>query len=167
MKYRNFRPFGSISALTLGGGGIGNVWGKTTRKEAVDTVLYAIDSGINHLDMAPMYGRGEAELVVGEALKDRDVTKLNITTKCQLGTLPHDKVYEKLNESLIESFERMNIENIKKLVDFADLSSDELIGGFDEIKGKKVRIEGYLEEFSLSRKEADDLIMAAREIAYK
>ena len=57
--------------------------------------------------------------------------------------------------------------NIKKLVDFADLSSDELIGGFDEVKGKKIRIEGYLEEFSLSRKEADDLIMAAREIAFK
>ena len=56
--------------------------------------------------------------------------------------------------------------NIKKLKDFADLSSDELIGGFDEIKGKKIRIEGYLEEFSLSRKEADDLIMSAREIAY-
>ena len=57
--------------------------------------------------------------------------------------------------------------NIKKLSDFADLSSDELIGGFDEIKGKKIRIEGYLEEFSLSRKEADELIMAAREIVYK
>ena len=27
--------------------------------------------------------------------------------------------------------------NIKKLSDFADLSSDELIGGYDEIKGKK------------------------------
>ena len=57
--------------------------------------------------------------------------------------------------------------NIKKLSDFADLSSDELIGGYDEIKGKKIRIDGYLEEFSLSKKEADDLIMAAREIAYK
>ena len=57
--------------------------------------------------------------------------------------------------------------NIKKLSDFADLSSDELIGGFDEIKGKKIRIEGYLEEFSLSRDEADQLIMSAREIVYK
>ena len=57
--------------------------------------------------------------------------------------------------------------NIKKLRDFADLSSDELIGGYDEVKGKKIRIEGYLEEFSLSRKEADELIMAAREKAYK
>ena len=57
--------------------------------------------------------------------------------------------------------------NIKKLSDFADLSSDELIGGFDEIKGKKIRIEGYLEEFSLSREEADQLIMAARDIVFK
>jgi len=57
--------------------------------------------------------------------------------------------------------------NIKKLSDFADLSSDELIGGFDEIKGKKIRIEGYLEEFSLSREESDQLIMSAREIVFK
>ncbi len=56
---------------------------------------------------------------------------------------------------------------IKKLSEFADLSSDELIGGFDEIKGKKIRLEGYLEEFSLSREEADQLIMSAREIAFK
>jgi N utilization substance protein A len=57
--------------------------------------------------------------------------------------------------------------NIKSLKDFAELSSDELIGGFDEIKGKKIRIEGYLEEFSLSRDEADQLIMSAREIVFK
>ncbi len=57
--------------------------------------------------------------------------------------------------------------NIKKLSDFADLSSDELIGGFDEVKGKKIRINGYLEEFLLSKDEADQLIMSARNIVYK
>ena len=57
--------------------------------------------------------------------------------------------------------------NIKKLADFADLSSDELIGGYDEIKGKKIRVDGYLEEFSLSREEADQLIMSARDIVFK
>ena len=34
-------------------------------------------------------------------------------------------------------------------------------------KGKKIRIKGYLEEFSLSREEADELIMSARNIVYK
>ena len=57
--------------------------------------------------------------------------------------------------------------NIKKLSDFADLSSDELIGGYDEIKGKRVKIDGYLEEFSLSKEEADQLIMSARSIVFK
>ena len=57
--------------------------------------------------------------------------------------------------------------NIKKLIDFAELSSDELIGGFDEIKGKRIRINGYLEDFALSKEEADNLIMGARKIVFK
>ena len=55
---------------------------------------------------------------------------------------------------------------ILTLNDFADLASDELIGGFDIIKGEKIRINGYLEDFALSKAEADDLIMKAREKVY-
>ena len=58
-------------------------------------------------------------------------------------------------------------QKILSLNDFADLASDELIGGFDIIKGERIRIKGYLEDFALSRKEADDLIMSARDKIYK
>jgi len=58
-------------------------------------------------------------------------------------------------------------QNILKLSDFADLASDELTGSFDEIKGEIVKIRGYLEDFALSKKEADDLIMSARDIVYQ
>ena len=58
-------------------------------------------------------------------------------------------------------------QKILSLSDFADLASDELIGGFDEIKGERIKIKGYLEDFALSRKEADDLIMTARDKIYK
>ena len=34
-------------------------------------------------------------------------------------------------------------------------------------KGERIKIKGYLEDFALSKKEADELIMTAREIAYK
>ena len=57
-------------------------------------------------------------------------------------------------------------QKIKKLSDFADLSSDELIGGYDEIKGKKLELKATRGIFFI-RKEADELIMSAREIAYK
>ena len=56
---------------------------------------------------------------------------------------------------------------ILTLEDFADLASDDLTGGYDVIKGTKVKIEGYLEDFALSREEADELIMSARNIIYK
>ena len=56
---------------------------------------------------------------------------------------------------------------ILTLKDFADLASDELTGSYDVIKGERVKIKGYLEDFALSRKEADELVMSAREIAYK
>ena len=58
-------------------------------------------------------------------------------------------------------------QKILSLEEFADLASDELIGGFDIIKGERIKIKGYLEDFALSRKEADDLIMTARDKAYK
>ena len=56
---------------------------------------------------------------------------------------------------------------IKTLKDFAELSTDELICGHDEKKGVKFKIEGYLEEFALTKNEADNLIINARDIVFK
>ncbi len=58
-------------------------------------------------------------------------------------------------------------QKILTLNDFADLASDELTGGYDVVKGDRVKIKGYLEDFALSKNEADDLIMSARSKAYK
>ena len=58
-------------------------------------------------------------------------------------------------------------QKILTLSDLADLASDELTGTYDIVKGERVKIKGYLEDFALSKKEADDLIMSARDKAYK
>ena len=47
------------------------------------------------------------------------------------------------------------------------MASDELTGGYDIVKGERVKIQGYLEDFALSKDEADELIMSARNIIYK
>jgi len=57
-------------------------------------------------------------------------------------------------------------QKILTLTDFADLSSDELTGAYDTVRGERVKIKGYLEDFALSKKEADELIMSAREKVY-
>ena len=56
MKTNSLGPVGQVSRLTLGGGGIGLVWGESTRDEAIATIHAALDGGINLLDTAPMYG---------------------------------------------------------------------------------------------------------------
>jgi len=56
---------------------------------------------------------------------------------------------------------------IKTLKDFAELSNDELIGGYDEKNGERFKIDGYLEEFALTKTEADELIISARNIVFK
>ena len=135
MIKRKFKPFGEISALTLGGGGIGNVWGSTTRKEAVATVNLAIDKGINHFDVAPMYGKGEAEKVLGLALKNKNLDGLHFTTKCLLGTLPETEVYNYLNASLTRSLQTMGIEKVNLFLLHSQLIEDDFkLSNYNEMK---------------------------------
>jgi aryl-alcohol dehydrogenase-like predicted oxidoreductase len=138
MRFRDFKPFGKISSLTLGGGGIGNVWGETTRKEAVETVNLALQSGIDHLDVAPMYGKGEAERVVGEVAKDKNLNDINITTKCRLGNPKNKDVYDILNNSLCRSLKTMNVEKVNLFLLHSQLIEDDYqLYKFNEGREKK------------------------------
>jgi len=125
MEQRSFKPFSTVSALSLGGGGIGNVWGESTRSERVSTVNLAIESGINHLDIAPMYGKGEAERVVGEVFKGRDHSAINLTTKCRLGTVTDSEVYTRLNNSLCRSLETMGVDKVNLFLLHSQLIEDD------------------------------------------
>ncbi|MGE0666719.1 MAG: aldo/keto reductase [Sphingomonadales bacterium] len=112
METRYLGTLWPVSSLTLGGGGIGNVWGPTTREEAVATVKAGVDSGITLLDLAPGYGRGEAEMVVGEAFGGRLPDGVRTTTKYQLGSPPAADVYRKTEESLRRSLSHMKREQV-------------------------------------------------------
>ncbi len=71
MQQHRFGRMPPVSALTLGGGGLGMVWGETTFEECVLTVHAAVEAGITLLDLAPRYGDGKAEEVVGAAFAGR------------------------------------------------------------------------------------------------
>ena len=137
MNYRDFKPYSKISSLTLGGGGIGQVWGETTSEEAIKTVHAALDHGINHFDVAPMYGKGEAERIIGQSLNGLDSDNLFFTTKCQLGTLPDSEVYDKLNHSLTKSLENMKLEKVNLFLLHSQLIEDNYkLFKFDEMRAK-------------------------------
>lgn len=117
MNTRPLGALGQVSALTLGGGGLGQVWGATTRDEAIATAREAVESGINLLDLAPSYGRdGEAERVIGEAFGGRIPPGVRVTTKHVLGSPPAAEVYRRLSESLDGSLARMRLERVDTFI---------------------------------------------------
>tara|TARA_R110002110_G_scaffold56762_7_gene161040 strand:- start:6847 stop:7863 length:1017 start_codon:yes stop_codon:yes gene_type:complete len=103
MKTRKLGNLWPVSALTLGGGGLGQVWGTTDREEAVATVHAAVDAGITLLDLAPLYGRGEAEAVAGAAFNGAWPSQMRVTTKAILGARHFDGLEERLERSLVRS----------------------------------------------------------------
>ena len=109
MQKRTFGRLAEISALTLGGGGTGQVWGPTSRQEAVATVLEAVEAGIAFLDAAPLYGNGEAELVIGETFNGQLPHGVQVSTKCRLGNPAPDQVLPILEKSLDDSLARMKL----------------------------------------------------------
>ena len=112
MQHHSFGRLHPVSILTLGGGGIGMLWGQTTREECVATVRAAVDAGIDLLDLAPRYGDGKAELVVGDAFGGRLPEGGRVTSKCLLGDTAAPEVETRLRRSIAESLERMRLKRL-------------------------------------------------------
>jgi N utilization substance protein A len=51
---------------------------------------------------------------------------------------------------------------VKTLEDFADLATDEIIGGYEARPEGRVRVPGVLDQFGLSKEDAETLILRAR-----
>jgi len=87
MKFKTLNRFDQpFSALGYGCWGIsgGNSWSRSDDQQAIDTIHAAIDGGINFFDVAPVYGLGHAESVLGQALQGKDRASLIIASKCGL-----------------------------------------------------------------------------------
>ena len=115
MHTRQLGSLWPVSRLTLGGGGLGQVWGATDRDEAVATVHAAVAAGITLFDMAPLYGRGEAEAVIGAAFHGRPPAGVRVTTKCQLGTVPAADVDATIRRRLERSLETLRLNRVDVL----------------------------------------------------
>ncbi|MDP6389451.1 MAG: aldo/keto reductase [Alphaproteobacteria bacterium] len=125
METRQLGSLWPVSALTLGGGGIGQLWGETTREECIATVRAAVDGGITLLDLAPSYGDGEAESVIGAAFEGSLPDGVRITTKCRLGTPPPADVEANVLRSLEESLARLRLERVDLLFLHSNIVPDD------------------------------------------
>ncbi len=125
MKTVPLGPFKNISRLTLGGGGIGQGWGETSRDEAMATIRLAIDHGITLLDTAPLYRNCES--IIGETFGGKLPVDVKITSKCRLGSPPPADVEAKLTKSLDASLSAMRIDHIELFFLHTNICDDDYV----------------------------------------
>ena len=70
-----------VSRLSLGTAALGGLYTSVSDADCTDTVLTAIDNGINFIDTAPHYGKGTSEVRIGKALAGRERSTFVISTK--------------------------------------------------------------------------------------
>ncbi len=99
-----------ISRIGLGAWQFSNAWGVTDYERAKSIIAAAIESGVNLIDTAIVYGRGTSEKIVGRALKDLGVSRdsIVIATKIPGEMLRYDDVIKATRRSL----ERLQVDSI-------------------------------------------------------
>ena len=125
MQKNSFGPLGEVSRLTLGGGGIGQAWGETSREEAIATLHAAVDAGIDLLDTAPMYRN--CEVIVAEAFNGKLPKGLRVTTKFGLGSPAPNEVEKLLTASLDSSLRTMRIDHADIFFLHSNICADDYV----------------------------------------
>jgi aryl-alcohol dehydrogenase-like predicted oxidoreductase len=99
-----------VSEISLGTWQVGGKWGEDFNHQTAEQILNtAVDSGINFIDTADVYGDGESEKAVGRFVKSRS-EKILVATKCGRQLNPH--VNEAYQPSVLRKFVENSLTNM-------------------------------------------------------
>jgi aryl-alcohol dehydrogenase-like predicted oxidoreductase len=99
MKYRPLGRTGwTVSEISFGAWAIGGSWGQVSDKEARAALNQAVDSGVNFIDTADVYGDGRSERLIADLKKTRKEVLVVAT-----------KAGRRLPRQTIEGYSRENL----------------------------------------------------------
>jgi aryl-alcohol dehydrogenase-like predicted oxidoreductase len=107
-----------FGAWAIGGGGWAFAWGAQDDAQSIEAIQRALDSGINWIDTAAVYGLGHSEEIVAKALKGRD-TRPYVFTKCGMVWDDGGKVSRRLKADSVRRECEASLRRLK--VDAIDL----------------------------------------------
>ncbi len=99
MKYRPLGRTGwKVSEISFGAWAIGGAWGDVSDEESMAALHKAVDSGVNFIDTADVYGDGRSERLVAQLKKSRK-DEIIIATKAG----------RRLPKQTVEGYSRQNL----------------------------------------------------------
>ncbi|MFC7026981.1 aldo/keto reductase [Halomicroarcula sp. GCM10025324] len=126
----NYRTLGNtdveVSEVGFGAWVVGtDWWGDRTREDAVEMVEHAVDQGVTFFDTGDVYGHGDSEEIIGEALADRR-DEVTVSTKVGYdfynnpqaghGELPKKVTPEWIETALDRSLDRLDMDHVDLLM---------------------------------------------------
>jgi L-galactose dehydrogenase len=151
VKYRALGKTGLVvSELSFGASSLGSEFRPVDEAEGIRTVHRALDLGINFLDVAPYYGRTQAETVLGKALRGVPRDRYSLETKVgRYDRALFDFSRERVKASIDESLARLGVAYVDVVqchdVEFVDLDKvvNEALPALRELQREgKVRFVG-------------------------
>jgi D-threo-aldose 1-dehydrogenase len=116
MQYRTFGRTGlRVSEVVFGGGWVGGVLIHQDDATKLATLRRAMEAGINWVDTAPMYGKGQSEQALGWLLKELH-TQPHLSTKVYLDSARLDDIPGQVERSLQQSLQRLKRESVDVLL---------------------------------------------------
>ena len=171
MKYKKLPGVNEeVSALSIGTWAMGGAnsaggnYGEVDEQESIRAIHTLIDKGVNMVDLAPIYGEGEAEKLVGKALKGyRDkmlvVTKYGSYMNHFTGTSERNCKYNSIIRECDESLSRIGLDYIDfYLMHWPDTNTsiEESMAAINELKKQgKIRYSGFSNATSEMIEEAE------------
>jgi aryl-alcohol dehydrogenase-like predicted oxidoreductase len=107
-----------FGAWAIGGAGWEFGWGKQDDDNSIKAIHKAIDSGINWIDTAAVYGLGHSEEIVAKALKGLQ-EKPYVFTKCELRWDEKGKIYNSIKKESVKYECEMSLKRLQ--LDVIDL----------------------------------------------
>jgi aryl-alcohol dehydrogenase-like predicted oxidoreductase len=111
-----------LGAWAIGGLGWEHAWGPQDDRDSVAAIAYAVGSGVNWIDTAPVYGHGHSEEVVGAALRAIPAAdRPYVFTKCGLlwddadPTAPQVRDASRIRWELDRSQRRLGVDRVDLL----------------------------------------------------
>jgi aryl-alcohol dehydrogenase-like predicted oxidoreductase len=165
MEYRQLgRTDMKVSRISFGAWAIGGFWGPVDDEQSLRALHAAIDSGVNFIDTADVYGDGRSERLVARLRKERPRDTIWVTTKA--GRRLPVQTPEGYSRANLTAWVERSLRNLEMdAVDLLQLhcphpavyESHEVFGVLDDL----VR-EGKLRYYGVSVETCDEALAALR-----